>query len=190
MIGRITGTVHSQGPQRLLIDVGGVSFIVFVTKNTASRIHEGDQAELWTHLISKENILDLYGFEESRELEFFELLLTISGIGPKSALSIIDIATVEVLKQAVLSEDISYLTQISGIGKKSAQKIVLELKDKVIGTAEESALALGQESLDALEALVALGFSRKPAQEALRALPKEVTDTADKISGALKLLNN
>jgi Holliday junction DNA helicase RuvA len=134
----------------------------------------------------REDALDLFGFSEYQELEFFQMLLSVSGIGPRSALTILGIATTETLKKAIGSGDISYLTKISGIGKKTAEKIVIELRDKLEDSGADSNL---QGELDALEALKSLGYSQAEAREALKKV-KSDADTNTKVREALKILGS
>ena len=112
----------------------------------------------------REDVLDLYGFLDHRELEFFEMLISVSGIGPKGALSILGITSIETLRKAISTGDTSYLTKVSGIGKKTAEKIIIELRDKI---GEEKGGSSLQGELDALEALKSLGYSQNEAREAL-----------------------
>jgi Holliday junction DNA helicase RuvA len=121
------------------------------------------------------------------ELKFFELIISISGIGPKTALNVLNISSVTALKRAISSGDTSHLTKVSGIGKKIADKMVLELKDKVLVSDEENDVNLKGE-IDAVEALKALGYSQKEARDALREVEKKFTKTGDRIKEALKIL--
>ena len=131
--------------------------------------------------------MDLYGFQDKEELHFFELLISVSGIGPKSALSILNIAPIETLKEAVITNDSSYLTKVSGIGTKSAQKIVIELQDKIENTAEEGSLEL-RADVDVLDALKALGYNTNEVRMAIKEIPKDTKDTSAKIKEALRIL--
>jgi Holliday junction DNA helicase RuvA len=126
----------------------------------------------------------LYGFLDRQELEFFEMLINVSGIGPKGALSILSVASIETLKKAIGTGDTIYLTKISGIGKKTAEKIVIELRDKI--EVDKTGTSL-QGELDALEALKSLGYSQNEAREALKKI-SPLTDTNTKIREALKIL--
>jgi Holliday junction DNA helicase RuvA len=135
----------------------------------------------------RETALDLFGFIDKETLELFELLITISGIGPKTALGILNVASPSMLRQAVAEQDTSYLTRVSGIGKKNADKIILELKDKLVVT--ESDIDLRGEG-DALEALVSLGYSERDARDALKKVSKDVSDTSERVKLALKQLAN
>jgi Holliday junction DNA helicase RuvA len=147
---------------------------------------------LFTHLAVRENALDLFGFLSREECDFFELLITISGIGPKSALGILSAAPLASLREAVVSGETAYLTKIGGIGKKVADKIVLELKGKVFFGADEaiSPNGLGRGDVDALEALKSLGYTQKEARDALEGLDSSITDTGAKVKAALRVLGS
>lgn len=186
MIGQIKGKISFTGDKFIIIDTGGVGYKVAVTPDTLLTLHEGTNCTLWTKLVVKEDALDLYGFMSKKELDFFELLISISGIGPKGALGILSLAPVETLTKAISAGDSSYLTRVSGIGRKIAEKVVLELRDK-LGAIEGEHETLGQEA-DALEALVALGYSMKEAREALKAVPESVIETSARVKEALKKL--
>ena len=170
------------------MDVAGIGYKVFVTTDTALDRNNGDSVFLWTHLAVRETTLDLFGFSEREELETFELLITISGIGPKTALGILNVASPSMLRQAVASEDTSYLTKVSGIGKKNAEKIVLELRDKLAVSKDDKRTDLRSEG-DALEALVSLGYSEREARNALKQVPKEIEGAAERVKQALKQLS-
>jgi Holliday junction DNA helicase RuvA len=189
MIGHIEGEVRAIRGTYCIVSAGGVGYKVFCTKDTLASLKQGARASLWTHLAVRESILDLYGFKEEEEMRFFDLLLTVSGIGPKSALAILDIAAVETLRSAISGSNASYLTKVSGIGKKTAEKIVLELKDKVgAGTAESNRALSSDEG--ALEAMRALGYSQSEAREALRKVPDEFQGVNDRLREALRLLGS
>jgi Holliday junction DNA helicase RuvA len=172
----------------MVVDVGGVGYKVYSPTEIIEKTPMREPVRLWTHLIVREDALDLYGFPGKEELEFFEMLITISGIGPKSALSILNLASIATLKQAIASGDSTYLTKVSGIGKKNAEKIVMELKDKLIFTQEEVDSASRSYESDSLEALKALGYAEREARDALKKVPKEITDTSECVKHALKIL--
>ncbi len=189
MIGHLEGDVHAIRATYCIVSAGGVGYKVFCTKDTLASLKAGARASLWTHLAVRENILDLYGFVHEEELRFFDLLLTVSGIGPKSALAILDIADVETLRSAISGSNAGYLTKVSGIGKKTAEKIVLELKDKVgLGT-EEGTRSLSSDE-GALEAMRALGYSQGEARDALRKVPATIEGVNDRLREALRILGS
>jgi len=188
MIGTLRGTLRHKDLNALVVDVSGVGYKVLVTTETALDVALDSPIFLWTHLVVRETSLELFGFLDKETLDMFELLITISGIGPKSALSILNVATPSMLRQAVASEDTTYLTRVSGIGKKNAEKIVLELKDKLKMTKEDRGVNMRSEG-DALEALVSLGYSERDVREALKRVPKEIEGASERVKAALKVLS-
>ncbi|KKQ59323.1 MAG: Holliday junction ATP-dependent DNA helicase RuvA, partial [Parcubacteria group bacterium GW2011_GWD1_38_16] len=135
----------------------------------------------------REDALDLYGFLNSFDLVFFEMLIAISGVGPKMAMSILSIAPTKLLASAIAKEDLTFFTRVSGVGRKTAEKIILELKDKVhkLGIDVEEFEVGDSEVLDALESL---GYSARDAQNSLRQLPKDIKGIENRIKEALKML--
>lgn len=188
MISCLSGTVRHKDLHSLVVDVGGVGYKVSVTTDVALEANPSSPIFLWTHLAVRETSLDLYGFLDKAALEVFELLITISGIGPKTALGIMNAASPEMLRQAVGTGDTSYLTRVSGIGKKNAEKIVLELKDKLKVSDGDRTLDTKGEG-DALEALVSLGYSERDSREALKQVPKETSGASERVKAALKVLS-
>ena len=185
MLGSIKGTITHKDDKYILVENAGLGYRVYVYGDTllASTVGQDIHLFLYTHV--REDAFDLYGFPSMPELSFFELLITVSGIGPRGALGILSVASVESLRRAIKSSDTGYLTKISGIGKKTAEKIALELRDKITGVVESDTT----DNLDALEALQALGYRENDIREALRAVdPKDPTNT--KIKEALKFLSD
>jgi Holliday junction DNA helicase RuvA len=187
MIGHISGTVFSVGATHCIVSVHGLGYKVAALKDVLLAVRPGDSLSLFTHLAVREDAQDLYGFRTEEELRFFELLLTVSGIGPRSALAILDIASIETLRSAIAEGREEYLTNVSGIGKKTAGKIVLELRDKVGLVREGTAGALKGDE-EALEAMRALGYSSAEGREALRKVPREIERGNDRLREALKIL--
>lgn len=187
MIGSISGEVLAVKAGYAIVHVGGVGYKIAATRAVLSSLKPGMQTFLWTHLIVREDVLDLYGFETDEELRFFEMLLTVSGIGPKSALAVLDIASIETLRSAISGGNAGYLTNVSGIGKKTAEKIVLELRDKV-GASTTTADSSLRGDEDALEAMRALGYSLSEARDALRKVPASVVSGTDRLREALKII--
>ncbi len=185
MIYKLSGKVIHLAERFLVIDVGGVGFKVTVPTHIIDRAKEGEQLDFWTHLAVSENALDLYGFEDKPALDFFGMLIGISGIGPKTAMTVLNLATISSLKKAVSSGDTTHLVKVSGVGKKIADKIVLELKGKF--DKEENEINLKDE-VETLEALKAMGYSHKEAREALREISGELVSPSDRIKAALKIL--
>ncbi len=190
MIGSLKGKIALKTEKFLILETGGVGYKVKVSGDTMSKLNKtSDQTMLWIHTHVREDALDLYGFLENVELEFFEMLIGVSGIGPKGALTILGVASIETLKKAISTGDISYLTKISGIGKKTAEKIVIELRDKITnGINEKEGISL-QGELDVMEALKSLGYSQNEVREVLKKISPN-TDTNTKVREALKMLGN
>lgn len=188
MIGSIRGTLASITEKFVIVDVGGVGYKVYTTQETLGNLTRESSVMFFTYLAVREDALDLYGFTTQKEQDFFELLLSVSGIGPKSALSILGLTTLETLEKAIGTGDTSYLTKVSGIGRKTAEKIVLELRDKLRARADEHGGSgnLRTES-DAVEALRALGYTLEEARDVLRDIDPTL-ETNAKIKEALKLL--
>lgn len=186
MIGSIKGKIIFKNNKFLIVETNGVGYKINVSPDTLLKTKKtGDKISFWIHTHVCEDALDLYGFLNREELEFFEMLIEVSGIGPKSALVILGIASIKILKKAINAGDTSYLTKISGIGKKTAEKIIFELRDKVSG--EKSDGSPLQYELDALEALKSLGYMQSEAREALKKVSPD-TDTTTKVREALKIL--
>ena len=184
MIAHLKGKTIDKAEKYLVIQTNDVGYKVFATAETMEHALLETDLELWIYHVIREDASDLYGFSTRDDLKFFELLISISGIGPRTALGILNVATVAALKKAVSSSDTAHLVKVSGISKKVADKIVLELKGKVGEEAEGAGL---KEEMDALEALKALGFSHGATREALKQVDNE-PDTNTKIKKALKIL--
>lgn len=186
MIGFIEGKIEYNTDKYVAVNVNGVGYKIFISSNTFKNLpKKGEKVKLCTHLYLREDAIELYGFLKSEELDFFELLISISGIGPKSAISILTVASVDTLRRAIANEESSILTKVSGIGKKTAEKIILELKNKVD---DEFLGKKGDGDSEAIDALISLGYKLQEAREALKKIPKEVEGFGDRVREALKLL--
>ena len=188
MIAQLTGTIAHLDLKFVILNVNGVGYKVFTINEDLAALSIGAEVVMWVHTTVREDALDLYGFTKKENQDFFELLITVSGIGPKSAMGILSAASVENLREAIVSGESSYLTKIGGIGKKVAEKILLELKGKVQGDDGEFTSKRGKNDVDALDALRALGYSHKEAREALEKVPATVKDPGEKVKAALKNL--
>jgi holliday junction DNA helicase RuvA len=185
MLGSIRGKIILKRDKFVIVETSGIGYKISVSTDTIEKLKKTtEEVFLWTHSHIKEDAQDLYGFLDYSELEFFEMLIGVSGIGPKGALTILSVAPIEILKKAIGTGDTSYLTKISGIGRKTAEKIVIELRDKM-GKENESG-SLGQE-VDIMEALKALGYSQNEVREALKKI-SGVVDLNTKIKEVLKIL--
>lgn len=190
MIYHLTGEILFIGDRFVVLDVSGVGYKLSVTLDSLKEASKarGENMSFWTHLAVKEDALDLYGFKEKAELEFFELLINVPGVGPRTALAVLNIASPDSIKSAISSGDATYLTKVSGIGRKTAEKIVLELRDKFSSSKDGVWQTSLKEESDAIEALEALGYSVREAREAIKKVPKEITETNQKIKESLKIL--
>lgn len=185
MIGSIKGKIILKTEKFIIVETAGVGYKITVSPDLLSKTNKvNEEIFLFIHTHVREDAFDLYGFLEQEELEFFELLLNVSGIGPRSALAILSIASIESLRRAISTGDTSYLTKVSGIGRKTAEKIVIELRDKIGKEKIGSSL---QGEIDVLEALKSLGYSQNEAREALKNISGEM-DINSKIKEALKVL--
>jgi len=187
MISQLRGEVVRKDERTLTLDVGGVGYRVQPTTTTLKKVRVGQQLTLLTHLAVREDALELFGFEGEEELEYFNLLLSVPGIGPKSALATLSLAPPEVLRRAITSGDHNYLTRVAGVGKKSAEKIVLTLKDKIVAGSSDEGINLAADA-ETLDALKALGYTLSEAREAVKRVPQGLTETKDRIKEALKHL--
>lgn len=190
MIAFIDGEVELKGERFMIIRSNGIGYRIFANPETIRRIPEnGEKIKIWTHLYRREDAEELYGFLHFAELEFFETLIQISGIGPKSGLGIMSVAPLDTLKRAIASGDTSYLTKVSGIGRRTAEKVVFELREKLAGkgVAHLEAPELKEES-DALTALITLGYTPSEARDALSTVPREVKGAGARVKEALKRL--
>lgn len=191
MIGKLYGTVCERGRGSLLFRAGPVAYRVHVLAATEQHwpADETTERELFTHLAVRENAQELYGFETREELDFFELLLSVPGIGPKSALAVLNLADTATLQRAINAGDSAYLTRVSGIGRKSAEKIVLELRDKLGALSPPEEGAMLREEAETLEALQALGYGLREAREALKHALATEGEAKDLLKASLKALH-
>lgn len=187
MIAKITGKIAFFRDNYVVLDVAGVGYKIFVTEFAMGKIAGKEEVELYTHTYVREDTLSLYGFLTLEELEMFELLISISGIGPKAGIGILSIAEPKTIRVAVISGDSSILTRVSGVGKKIAERVILELKNRITelpGDDQKTAIA----DSDAIEALTSLGYSVAQAREALKSVPKNIKDVSERVRAALKSL--
>ena len=192
MIGRISGTLLEKHPPLVLVDVGGVGYEIDVPMSTFYNLPAtGEKIALHTQLIVREDAHQLYGFATHDERAAFRQLIKISGVGPKLALTILSGLSVAELSHVVAAQEVGRLTKIPGIGKKTAERLLLELRDKLPGA--PAAPLAGAEPVpavksDVLDALLALGYNEREAGWAVKQLPPNL-DVSDSIRQALKLLS-
>jgi holliday junction DNA helicase RuvA len=188
MINYVRGNIIDSGVNYVTLDVGGVGYKIFTSTGFLESKKGVTELALWCYLAVREDALDLYGFPSKDELTFFEMLIGISGIGPKSALSILNVAPVSVIRQAALTQDSTYLSKMTGIGRKTAEKVVLGLKDTVLPGIDIGGAESSNTDTEVVEALVALGYSEKDARDAVRSLSKDGSQslTSDRLKEALR----
>lgn len=188
MISGVKGTIEAIGSNWVIVDVGGISFQVFVPTSTLSNMGVvGQPTKLHTHLHVREDNLSLFGFSSAREMALFETLITVKGIGPKLGLALLSAMDVEQLTMAIASGDAALLKAVPGVGNKTAERIILELKDKVGGTwILTQDLEAVQGNSEVLAALTSLGYSVTEATRAVATLPNTKMDIEEKIKLALR----
>lgn len=194
MIAFVKGSLADVESDRVIIDVGGIGYNVFVSSYTMGRLPlEGNEVKLYTYLNVKEDLMQLYGFLSKDELRIFKLLIGVNGIGPKGGLGILSYLTPDDLRFAVMANDVKAISAAPGIGKKTAEKLILELKDK-LGSIEPEEVPTSESvtgntpfskeiQTDAVQALVALGYG---STEALRAVTNVMTEQEDSVEEILK----
>ncbi len=195
----IEGTVALTEGQTAVIDTGGVGYACNTTLNTLSQIEVGKRARLYTYTHIREDIFDIYGFATREELSCFKMLIGVTGVGPKAASTMLSAVSPEQLAMAVITEDEKMLTQAPGIGKKTAQRIILELKDKMkkeqLASASykgisSSKLGFGSKASEALNALGVLGYTSQEASYAMQGLDTESLAVEDIIKQALRRMGS
>jgi Holliday junction DNA helicase RuvA len=192
MISYLCGTVMAAGDRHIIVDVNGVGYRVSIPEKSLNSIAKiGSQVKLFTHYQTnpRDGTVELYGFTTPEELNFFGLLTSVSGIGPKSAQAIISSADLQSLQIGIIRGDDEYLRKVSGMGPKTAQRLILELKTKVMASGAMAATELGSES-EAMDALVALGYSQYQARDAVRQVSEKAKTAEEKIKEALKILGS
>jgi Holliday junction DNA helicase RuvA len=180
MIASLNGHIAEKGTDYAIVEIGGVGLQVFIPAPTLDGLRPGETVFLHTYLVVREDALTLYGFETAEEREFFNLLIGVSGVGPRLALATLSTLNTDAIRRAVFAEQPEVFTRVPGIGKKSAQKILLHLQDRVqaVDGLDQTA-ALDDADTQVLEALVALGYSVVEAQAALQAIPRDAPDDVE-----------
>ena len=189
MIGKLTGTLDNKNPPEVIIDCHGVGYEVLVPMSTFYNLPEiGAKVTLLTHFVVREDAQILYGFANAAEREAFRQLIKISGVGPRTALSVLSGMSVTELSQAITLQEAGRLIKVPGIGKKTAERLLLELKGKLADALPSAAFAVEDSQHDILNALLALGYNDREASAAMKQLPVGLS-TSDGIRQALKLLS-
>jgi Holliday junction DNA helicase RuvA len=191
MIRLLRGVVAARGRDYLVVDIGtaagGIGFKIHTPEPTAARFVEGAAVFLHAHLQVREDALTLFGFESEDELGIFDLLLSVSGVGPKAALSILSTLSPDALRLALANEEPALVARAPGIGKRTAEKIIVELKDKMKAPQGnlEALAQMTNTDAEVIDALVALGYSIVEAQRAVQKLPREAVGVEERLRLAL-----
>ena len=191
MIAFIRGKIIAKRTGSIIIETNNLGYQIFIGEKNWESLQPDQTVELFIYHNVREDTEDLYGFSNLDELSLFELLISVSGVGPKSALSVLSLASAEQIKQAIIIGDESLLTKVSGIGKKTAQRLILELKNKISGLPLDLAngsILNSNVDQDDLEALLALGYSLPKARQALAKIDQQITDPAQRLKLALQNL--
>lgn len=191
MIASLSGTIQRIEADGLIVGVGGVGVRVFVPGTVLENVGGiGRSIRLHTHLIVREQELALYGFEAMEDLQLFEVLLGVSGVGPKVGLAILSTLSPELLKSAIMREETAVLQRVPGIGKKTAERLMFQLRDKLDLTEVQTAVPLVSDvDADVIDVLTTLGFSIVEAQTALQNVPRDVESVDARVQQALQYLD-
>ncbi len=189
MIYSLKGILINKGDHFLVVETGGIGFKVFSNEGTLTAApEEGNEVRLYCHLHVREDILDLYGFFDEGALKLFELLISVSGVGPRTALAILDLDTAPNIMVAIIEKRADLLSRASGIGQKTAGRVVLELQNKIMmPKGAERAKAIGV-NMEVEEALVGLGYNRPEVRNIIKEIPNEKEGLEEKLREALKML--
>ena len=188
MISGLKGKVENRESNFVEIDVGGVIYKVFMSKRVLSKLEIGKEVLVRTYMHIREEEMSLYGFLDKEEVDLFEMLISVSGVGPKSGLVIFDENGVEEIKKAIMEADVEFFKKVKGLGLKTAQKIIIELKNK-IGSIKELDLTASNAVFSEDEvymSLVQLGFDKKTIIEVIKKIPKGLVNTEERLSWCLK----
>jgi len=185
MIACLTGTISEKDIDGVIINVNGVGYGVTITADDHSVLNKGENAKLYIYEHIKEQAHDLFGFTSKQSKRFFEQLLGVNGVGPKMAVSLLSLGTVDSLANAIANEDAAYIKQANGVGKRVAERIVVELRDKVGVSGEYSPTKKVPVGDEAVQGLIALGFTKQDAGVALSGIDNKLS-TEDRIKEALK----
>ena len=190
MISYLEGIIIFKGDRFTVISCGGGGYKVYMAPETIRRIAgTGEIIKVWTHLHVRETDMDLYGFLTYAEMQFFEVLIGVSGIGPKSAIGILGVAPLDILKRAIAAGETNYLTKVSGIGKRMAEKIIVELRDKLGGaTMPDSMRTELAADADVLDALITMGYSQSEVRQVVSHIPTGISGTKERLGEALRML--
>lgn len=190
MISYLQGEIIFQDDKSIIIKTDNLGYQVFVTERFLEKIQQEkiENLELYTYLNVREESLELFGFINLEELNFFKMLIGVNGVGPRMALHILSLANLSEIKQAIVNNRAEFLTKVSGVGKKTAERVVMELRYKIDDIKIGKDIKLSTEEEEVIDALLGLGYRISDAREALRKIPKDLKNSQEKLKAALKLL--
>lgn len=189
MIAFLRGKVLEKMNGSIILLVDNIGYKIYVGDAFFNDLSKGLESEIFIYHNIKEDASDLYGFKTLEELDLYEMLLSVSGVGPKSALGILSIAKISDIKESIVRGDSALLVKVSGIGKKTAERLVLELKDKLLKVGSYDLESNNYATGDDIEALLALGYSLQEAREALNQVDPSISDVSSRIKEALKRMS-
>lgn len=176
MITQIRGRLVEKNPTYVVVDCSGVGYLLHISLNTFSSLPEEEAVKLYTHLSIREDAHTLYGFVSKTEREVFKLLISVSGVGPSTARTMLSSMTAEDVQQAIASDNVAVIQSVKGIGAKTAQRVIVDLKDKILKTFDIDEVSVSESNTnkdEALSALEVLGFSRKQSEKVVSTILKE-----------------
>lgn len=183
MIGSLRGEIIEISTSWILLEVGGVGYRVQIPLSLLSLLKQGQEQFVYIHEQLREDTHELYGFLSSQDLALFTKLLSVSGVGPKVAMTLLSMGSADTVQRAVMSGDLESLTSLPGVGKKTAQKIILELKGQLVEAEQVPSV-----DRDVADALQGMGYSSVQVRDALRQISSDVTDPSERIRAALRIL--
>ncbi|TSC96216.1 MAG: Holliday junction DNA helicase subunit RuvA [Parcubacteria group bacterium Athens1014_10] len=187
MISYLKGFIKFKNEKFLILEVNNVGYQIFASRLLLEKVKIGSEAEFFTYLHLKEGGMELYGFESLEALDFFKQLNAVGGVGPKSALGVLSIGDLREIKDSIANNDLHFLTKVSGIGRRTAERIILELKNKIKSSGIKGTNRDEEEQLE--EALSRLGYQNREIRKAMDKIPKEIKGLGEKIKEALKILS-
>jgi len=190
MLSFIRGKIKNKGDNFVILERRDLGYKIFVNEKQLAEIQDGQGIEFYIYENIREDADELFGFSGFEELRLFEKLIGVNGVGPKTALNIFALYSVEQILSAISNQQADVLAQVSGLGQKTAERIVLELKNKIAHLDSQSGLQPVDVNNDALEALVNLGYNKMQAQQALNQISNEIDDVAEQVKEALKILGH
>jgi len=189
MISFLKGKIQAVGKDNVVVETAsGVGYEIYLSKILAGKYLRGQEVSFFTYLKVSENAMDLYGFEDMAQKEFFQILLSVSGVGPKSAMNILNLGSMEDIKGAIAREDVKYLTAVQGMGQKTAERLVVELKSKVVSLKLEVNGVENQVLMDVIDGLSTMGYGKEEIKSVVNGLDTNGKNTEELLKIVLKQL--